>query len=216
MKDFKYYETIMATFVAVLIISNIVSTKITTIWKFTFDAGTILFPLSYIFGDILTEVYGYKKAKKVIWTGFLCTALMAIIVMIVGWLPSAADWPFQEAYMNILGLTPRIVVASLIAYIFGEFSNSYILAKMKIASKGKHLWKRTIGSTLVGEGLDTLLFVTIAFYGIFPIWAIIVSNYIFKCSMEIILTPLTYKIVNFLKKQEKVDYYDTDTNFNPF
>lgn len=216
MKNLKYFDIIMASFVAVLIISNIASTKILTIWKFTFDGGTLLFPLSYIFGDILTEVYGYKRARRVIWTGFIWTFIMAAVMMLVVALPAAAEWPFQEAFANILGLTPRIVIASLIAFLAGEFSNSYILAKIKIWMKGKHLWIRTISSTLIGEGIDTLLFVTIAFYGIFPIWAIIISNYIFKCGVEIIITPITYIVVNFLKKNEQIDAYDTNTNFNPF
>ncbi len=215
-KSYKYFDVIMALFTAVLLISNIASTKILLLWKFTFDGGTLLFPLSYIFGDILTEVYGYKRARKVIWTGFFCALLMSAVLMIVVALPPSRDWPYQEAFRNIIGLTPRIVLASLIAYLAGEFSNSYILAKIKIKMKGKLLWLRTISSTLVGEGVDTLLFVFITFYGIFPIWIIIVSNYIFKCGVEIILTPITYKIVGFLKKREHEDYYDYDTNFNPF
>lgn len=216
MKQFKHFDIIMATFVAVLIISNIASTKILSLWKFTFDGGTLLFPLSYIFGDILTEVYGYKKAKRVIWTGFFLTALMAITMAIVTWLPPAANWPFQEPFKQIMGLTPRIVLASLIAYFAGEFSNSYILAKLKVKTKGKMLWLRTISSTLVGEGFDTLIFTTIAFYGVFPLSAIIISNYIFKVSAEVIFTPITYKIVGFLKKSENIDVYDRNTNFNPF
>ncbi|HRY82588.1 MAG TPA: queuosine precursor transporter [Candidatus Moranbacteria bacterium] len=218
-KNFKYFDIIMAVFVAVLLISNIASTKILVLWKFTFDGGTILFPLSYIFGDILTEVYGYKKSRKVIWTGFFCSGLMSLILMIVNFLPAASDWPYQEAFNDILGLTPRIVLASLIAYFAGEFSNSYILAKIKILMSGKSLWVRTIGSTLAGELVDTLFFILIAFYGILPnglLLAVFVSNYIFKCGVEILFTPVTYKVVRFLKKNEEEDYYDYDTNFNPF
>jgi uncharacterized integral membrane protein (TIGR00697 family) len=202
-----------------LLISNIASTKVLNLGFFTFDGGTLLFPLSYIFGDILTEVYGYKRSRRVIWTGFFAAFIMSVTLIVVGKLPAAADWGNQEAYDKILGLTPRIVLASLIAYFSGEFSNSYTLAKMKIFTKGKWLWSRTIGSTIVGEGVDTILFVFIAFYGVFPmslLWAVLISNYIFKVAFEILFTPITYGIVGFLKKREKCDVYDHDTNFNPF
>jgi len=218
-KSFLYFDLIMALFVAVLLISNIASTKILVLWRFTFDGGTLLFPLSYIFGDILTEVYGYAKSRRVIWTGFFCAMLMSAVLMIVAVLKPAADWPYQEAFKKIIGLTPRIVLASLIAYWAGEFSNSYILAKVKIWMKGKFLWMRTISSTLVGEGIDTSLFVLIAFCGVIPaglLLVVFISNYIFKCGVEILFTPLTYKIIGFLKKKENEDYYDDDTNFNPF
>lgn len=214
-----YFDIIMALFVAVLLISNIASTKIVKLGYFSFDGGTLLFPLSYIFGDILTEVYGYRKSRRVIWIGFFSAGLMAITLMIVTALPAAEDWPYQEAFKNILGLTPRIVLASLVAYFAGEFSNSYVLAKLKIKTAGKYLWLRTISSTLVGEGIDTTLFILIAFWGVLPtdlLIAVFISNYVFKCGLEIILTPATYKVVNFLKKKENEDYYDRDTNFNPF
>jgi queuosine precursor transporter len=216
---FRYLDIITALFVAVLLISNIVSTKITAIGWLTFDGGTLLFPLAYIFGDVLTEVYGYKKARRVIWIGLVCNLLLAGIVMLVGVLPAASDWTNQTAYDTILGLTPRIVLGSIIAYFAGEFSNSFVMAKMKVFSKGKNLWMRTIGSTLVGELLDTLLFITIAFYGALPmdlLISIAVSNYIFKVGVEVLFTPFTYIAVNFLKKAEHEDYYDTKTNFNPF
>ena len=203
----------------VLVISNIVSAKIVGIGPFTFDGGTILFPISYIFGDILTEVYGYKESRKVIWTGFISLFVASAVIMMVGMLPAAGGWDNQTAYDAVLGLVPRIVVASLIAYFAGEFSNSYILAKMKIWTNGKHLWMRTIGSTLVGELVDSVLFVTIAFMGTMSgslLLSIIISNYIFKTVVEVIFTPATYKAVAFLKKKESVDYYDRDTNFNPF
>jgi len=201
------------------LISNIASTKIVKLGPFDFDGGTLLFPLAYIFGDILTEVYGFKKSRRVIWLGFFSALLMSLILMIVGYLPAASGWENQEAYQKILGLTPRIVMASLIAYFVGEFSNSITLAKMKVWTKGKWLWTRTISSTLIGEGLDTLLFVMIAFLGVLPanlLFAVIISNYIFKCGVEIVFTPLTYKIVGFLKKHEQEDYYDRKTKFNPF
>lgn len=219
MKNYKYFDIIIGLFVAVLLISNIASTKIILFGPFTFDGGTLLFPLSYIFGDILTEVYGYQKSRKVIWTGFFCAALMSAILFIVGKLPAAADWPYQEDYNHILGLSMRIICASLIAYFAGEFSNSYILAKLKIKTAGKFLWLRTITSTLVGEGFDTLLFVAIAFAGLMPnslLFALIISNYIFKVGIEVLFTPLTYAVVRFLKHEEKEDYYDRNTKFNPF
>jgi len=219
-KVLKYIDIITALFVAVLLISNITSTKIVSLgWWLSFDGGTFLFPLSYIFGDVLTEVYGYKRARRVIWLGFLANLLMALIVIIVGKLPAASDWHNQQAYDAVLGLAPRIVLASLIAYLAGEFLNSYILAKLKILTHGRHLWVRTIGSTLAGQVADTLLFVVIAFGGILP-WSlvatVIISNYIFKCGVEIVLTPVTYKAVNWLKRQEGEDYYDRGTEFNPF
>lgn len=217
-KVFKYLDVITAAFVAVLLISNIISTKIVDLKWLTFDGGTLLFPLAYIFGDVLTEVYGYKRSRRVIWLGFGAAALLSVMIIIVGKLPAAAAWMYQEAYDKILGLAPRIVLASLIAYLAGEFSNSIILAKLKIKTKGKYLWMRTISSTLAGELLDTFLFVLIAFIGVLPLgllFVLVVSNYIFKCGVEIVLTPVTYKVVNYLKKKEEEDYFDTDTNFNP-
>ncbi len=218
-RAYRYLDTVTVAFVAVLMISNVVSTKAVILGPFTFDGGTILFPLSYIFGDILTEVYGYRRSRRVIWSGFGATALMAAIFVLVGALPAAPDWPHQEAYQTILGLTPRIVIASLVAYFLGEFSNSWVLAKMKILTKGRWLWTRTIASTLVGEGIDTLVFVLIAFYGVWPntlLVTVILSNYIFKCGVEILVTPITYRVVNGLKRAEQEDYYDHDTAFNPF
>jgi len=216
---FKYLDLITGLFVAVLLISNIASSKIVEIWKFTFDGGTILFPLSYIFGDILTEVYGFRRSRRVIWIGFFCAALMSLTLGLVGLIKPAGGWVYQEAYMRILGQTPRIVTASLIAYFAGEFSNSFVLAKMKILTKGKWLFMRTIGSTIIGQGIDTVIFVLIAFLGVYPndlVLLIIISNYIFKVSLEVVFTPLTYKIVGFLKRVEKVDWFDYRTNFNPF
>lgn len=218
-KHFKYLPFITALFVTVLLVSNVASSKILILGPFTFDGGTLLFPLSYIFGDVLTEVYGYARSRKVIWTGFAMILLASVVFMVVGALPPAPDWNGQEAYQTILGLTPRIVLASLLAYFAGEFSNSYILAKLKIRTAGRFLWLRTIASTLVGEGIDTLLFVFVAFYGVFDqslLWTIIVSNYIFKVGVEVIFTPVTYAVVRSLKKHENEDYYDRKTNFNPF
>ena len=185
---------------------------------FSFDGGTILFPLAYIFGDILTEVYGYSRARRVIWIGFAMNLLMVITFWIVGKLPAAMDWGNQAAFDSILGVIPRIAFASLVAYLFGEFLNSYVLAKLKIKTKGKYFWLRALGSTLVGEFFDTSIFLSIAFVGILP-WDLIgvlwISNYIFKIGTEAILLPVTYRAVRWLKKKENEDYYDRDTNFNP-
>jgi hypothetical protein len=231
-RTYKYYDFIVAFFVAVLLISNVASSAKIIDWgvsifglPLAFDAGTLLFPISYIFGDILTEVYGYKRSRRVIWTGFISAALMAFCFWIIGLMPGESTWQAyagQEAYDAILGgvATGGIVVASLLAYFAGEFSNSYVLAKMKVATSGRWLWTRTIGSTLIGEGIDTVLFVVIATaLGVFP-WEIaltlIVTNYIFKVAIEVMLTPATYKAVSFLKETEQEDYYDRETNFSPF
>lgn len=216
---YRYLDIITAFFVAILLISNVASSKITTIGFLTFDAGTILFPLSYIIGDMLTEVYGYARARRAIWIGLATNVIMAVTFMVVAVLPPAADWPNQSAYEAILGWTPRIVLASIIAYFVGEFINSFILAKLKIMTKGKYLWTRTIGSTLVGQLLDTVIFILIAFWGILPgsvLIAIIISNYIFKVAVEVLFTPVTYKVVNWLKKKEHEDHFDKKTDFNPF
>lgn len=215
----KYYDIVLGIFIAVLLISNVSSAKIIQLGPFNFDGGTILFPLAYIFGDILTDVYGYKKSRRIIWLGFFANLLMAVIFILVGKLPAATGWENQAAYQLILGWVPRIVLASLIAYWAGSFSNSYILAKIKILTQGKWLFIRTIGSTIIGQAVDTLLFCLIAFWGQIPIdllWMVIISNYIFKVSIEIIFTPLTYWVVNVLKKKEGIDTYDNQTNFNPF
>lgn len=219
MRNFRYFDVIMALFVAVLLISNLASTKILTLGLFTFDGGTLLFPLSYIFGDILTEVYGYQRARKVIWTGFGAALLMSLVLWIVQILPPAADWPNQQAYESLLGFVPRIVMASLIAYFAGAFSNAFLLSKLKIRTNGKYLWIRTIGSTIIGEGIDTVIFCLVAFYGMFPnevLIAIIISNYLFKTGVEVIFTPVTYAIVRFLKKKEEIDTYDRGISYNPF
>jgi len=219
LKPYRFFDVIMALFVAVLLISNVASSKIVLLGPFTFDGGTVLFPLSYIFGDILTEVYGYQRSRKVIWTGFFCAGLMATIFAVVGTLPPAPDWEGQDAYQRILGITPRIVLGSLIAYWAGEFCNSFTLAKMKIFTRGHWLWTRTIGSTLMGEGVDTLLFVVIAFAGVLPmglLTSVLISNYFFKVGVEVMATPVTYSVVAFLKRAEREDYYDYDTDFNPF
>lgn len=215
----RLFPIIMALFVTVLLVSNTVAVKITHIGPFYFDGATILFPIAYIFGDILTEVYGYKRSRVVVWTGFLACIIMSFIYWLVGILPSAEDWHAQSSYMAILGQTPRIVAASMAAYLCGEFVNAYILARMKVATQGRHLWSRTIGSTILGQGVDTVIFVVIAFAGVIPgnlLLYMILSNYIFKTAFEILATPLTYAAVGYVKKVESIDYFDKDTDFNPF
>ncbi len=238
--SYRYFDMIMVLFVTVLLVSNIASSAKIVDWgirigrmPLAFDAGTLLFPISYIFGDVLTEVYGYKRSRRVIWAGFGAAALMAATFWVVGVLPGATDWEAdvgQTAYYAVLGgvSSGGLVVASLVAYFSGEFSNSYVMAKMKIWTRGRFLWLRTIGSTLVGEGVDTALFILIAtIYDVYLVpeydvfsWAIaptlIVSNYIFKVGIETLMTPATYRIVNLLKRVEREDYYDYDTDFNPF
>jgi len=229
---FRYFDLVMAAFVTVLIISNIASSAKIVDWgvslfgvRLAFDGGTILFPISYIFGDVLTEVYGYKRSRRVIWTGFSCLAASALVLWLVRIMPAEATWNKevgQDAFVKVLGgmSSGGIVVASLAGYFSGEFSNSFVLAKMKILTKGRWLWTRTIGSTLVGEAVDTAVFVTLAtLTGVFS-WEIFVSllltNYVFKCGIEAVMTPVTYRIVGFLKRAEREDYYDDKTNFNPF
>jgi len=218
-ESFRYFSIISTFFVATLMISNIVATKLFSIGALIFTGGILVFPLTYIFGDILTEVYGYARSRKIIWTGFFALIFMSLVFWIVGLLPPAPTWQNQEAYNLILGFVPRIVFASIIGYWAGEFANSFVLAKLKILTKGKHLWTRTIGSTIVGEGVDTALFVSIAFWGVVSgsiLLLAILSGYMFKVAYEVIATPLTYKIVGFLKKAEGVDTYDYNTKFNPF
>ncbi len=215
----RYLSHITWLFVAILLISGIVSTKIIQFGPFTFDGGTLLFPLSYIFGDILTEVYGYKESRKVIWIGLVSMVMMSAMILLIGRLPAAGDWTFQADYNNILMIAPRIFVGSIVAYFAGEFVNSYILAKMKIALQGTKLWMRTIWSTLVAQLFDTVIMITIAFRWVFDtdtFLMIIVSNYIFKVWVEILFTPITYAVVWWLKKEEETDVYDVGTDFNPF
>ena len=218
-RHYKYIDIVTALFVTVLIVSNITSVKQLVLGPFTFDGGTIIFPLSYIFGDVLTEVYGYARSRRVIWTAFACMLLTVIVFSLVQRLAPAPYWDGQSAYDAILGQTPRIALASLAAFFVGEFSNSYVLAKMKIATQGKWLWARTIGSTIVGEGVDTLIFALVAFAGTMgnsDLVNLVVSNYIFKVGVEALFTPITYQVVAFLKRAESEDYYDRATNFNPF
>ena len=231
-RPYRFFDLVMALFVTVLIVSNIASSAKIVDWgvslfgvRLAFDAGTILFPVSYIFGDILTEVYGYRRSRRVIWTGFACLALSAFILWLVRILPGDPEWERyagQRAYEVILGgmSTGGIVLASLLGYWSGEFANSFTLAQMKILTRGRYLWSRTIGSTLVGELVDTGVFVTVAsLFGVFP-WSLfttlVLTNYLFKVGVEAVMTPVTYLVVGALKQLEQEDYYDYDTDFNPF
>jgi queuosine precursor transporter len=225
MRNYRYFDLIVGLFVAVLLISNLASSaKIVVLGPFVYDGGTLLFPLSYIFGDILTEVYGYAWARRTIWIGFLAAFLMAVTIGLVGLLPGEAEWSArvgQQAYNNVLSATPRIVMASLLAYLAGSFANSYILARLKIVTKGRWLWSRTIGSTIVGQALDTVLFVVIAFafadgFSATLLGSIILSNYVFKVAIEVVCMPITYAVTGWLKRSEGLDTFDTQTNFNPF
>mgnify|MGYP000082400739 CR=1 FL=1 len=217
--SYKYLDVITGMFVAVLIVSNIASTKIVSVNGILFDGGTILFPLAYIFGDILTEVYGFARARRVIWIGFAALALTIATLAVVQYLPPAADWPNQASYEAVLGFIPRIVAASMVAYLIGEFLNSFVLAKMKLRSKGKYLWQRLLGSTVVGQAADTVVFTLLAFAGTLPASALInimLTVYVLKLVVEALLLPVTYRIVAALKRLERVDAFDKKTDFSPF
>jgi uncharacterized integral membrane protein (TIGR00697 family) len=215
----KYFLFIGILFVAILMISNTVAVKLVQIGPFVFAGAIFIFPISYIFGDILTEVYGYKATRKIIWSGFAALVLMSLFYWFVQKLPAPPFWQNQDAYDLILGGVPRIVLASIVAYFIGEFCNSYILSRMKVWMQGKHLWMRTIGSTVVGEGVDTIVFALIAFAGTIPtsaLFTLILSGYLAKTAYEIIATPITYVIVNKLKRAEGIDVYDRGISYNPF
>ena len=231
-KSYRFFDIILGLFIAVLVISNVAtSAKIVDLGfsirniRMAFDAGTILFPIGYVFGDILTEVYGYQRSRRVIWTGFFALALAALVFWIVSILPGEITWQGyagDKAYQSILGgmSSGGIVFASLAGFWLGEFSNSFILAKMKVLTRGRWLWSRTIGSTLIGELVDTAAFVMVAsVFGVFP-WSLFLTltltNYLFKLAVEVLMTPVTYLVVRALKRAENEDYYDRDTNFNPF
>lgn len=217
----------MAAFVAILLLSNIIgAAKPSYIalpggTQWSFGAGVMFFPVSYIIGDILTEVYGYANARRVIWTGFAALLFMAVMAAVVVALPPANGWPGQPAYEFVFGNSWRIVLASMAAFWAGEFANSFILAKLKVLTAGRFLWLRTIGSTVVGQGLDSLIFYPLAFYGLagWPpelLWQVVLSQWLIKTAWEALLTPFTYLAVGFLKRREGVDVFDTQTNFSPF
>jgi uncharacterized integral membrane protein (TIGR00697 family) len=210
---------VVALFVTCLIVSNIIAVKLIEIRGFVLPAAIVIFPVSYIIGDVLTEVYGYALARRVIWLGFLCNLAAVLAISVGGMLPGAEVWQGQEAWNEILGSTPRLLAASFAAYLVGEFVNSYVLARMKVATGGKHLWTRTIGSTVVGQFTDTLIFMTIAFLGVIPFGVLANAagtQWASKVAFEVLATPLTYIVIAYLKRAEGVDHYDRGTRFNPF
>lgn len=225
---FKYYDFAMAAFVAILICSNLIgAAKLVQVFEFRiggwnvgmFGAGILFFPLSYVLGDVLTEVYGYARARRVVWAGFGAVLFMAFMSWVVVAMPPAPGWEGQGAYEAVFGLTPRIVFASVMAFWAGELANAFVMARMKVASGGKHLWRRTIGSTVVGQGVDSLIFYPVAFLGVWTagqVLTVLLTNYVLKVLWEAALTPVTYRVVGALKKAEGVDVYDTDTAFTPF
>lgn len=224
---FRYYDLVMAAFVTILLLSNLIGASkpsyvvLPVIGTWSFGAGVLFFPVSYIIGDILTEVYGYARARRVIWTGFAALLFMAFMAWVVVQLPPAEGWPGQEAYEFVFGNSWRIVLASIVAFWVGEFANSLVMAKMKIWTEGRALWTRTIGSTVVGQGLDSLIFYPLAFWGLagWPVellWQVALSQWLIKTLWEALLTPFTYVAINWLKRAEGVEIFDTDTDFSPF
>jgi len=211
------FVIVACVFVTCLITANTIGAKVVELGPFILPAAVFLFPLSYIFGDILTEVYGYHQARRIIWLGFLCNLIFVIFAWIGQILPPAELYEGQEAYETILGYTPRLLAASFCGYLIGEFANSFVLAKMKILTRGRWLWTRTIGSTVVGQGLDTVIFIIGAYFGApFFTLMMILHHWLAKIAIEALATPFTYTAVNFLKKKEATDAYDYETNFNPF
>jgi uncharacterized integral membrane protein (TIGR00697 family) len=226
-RPFRYFDLVIAAFVAILLLSNVIgAAKPSYIplpggGQWSFGAGVLFFPVSYIIGDVLTEVYGYARARRVIWTGFAALLFMAFMAAVVVALPPAEGWPGQSAYEFVFGNSWRIVLASMVAFWAGEFANSFVLARMKVMTGGRFLWMRTIGSTVVGQGLDSLIFYPLAFYGLagWPIeqlWQVVLSQWLIKTAWEALLTPVTYAVVAFLKRREGVEVFDTDTDFSPF
>lgn len=219
-RHFRYFDYVMAAFVAILLLSNLIgAAKLATVGGFTFGAGILFFPLSYVIGDVLTEVYGYANARRCVWMGFGALIFMAFMSYVVVAMPPAEGWDGQAAYESVFGSTWRIVAASVLAFWAGEFVNSFVLAKMKIITQGKHLWARTIGSTVFGQGVDSLIFYPVAFLGIWTpqqVLTVMVTNWLLKVLWEALLTPVTYAVVGWFKHRESVDVYDTGTDFSPF
>jgi len=211
------FVVVAAIFVTCLITANIIAVKVISFGSIILPAAIFIFPVSYIFGDILTEVYGYRWARRIIWLGFICNLIFVVFAWIGQILPSAPFWEGQEAYRSILGYTPRLLLASFCGYLAGEFANSFVLAKMKIKTRGRWLWSRTISSTVVGQGLDTVIFIIIAYIGT-PTFApvMLLHHWLAKTAIEAVATPLTYVVVNYLKKKETIDTYDYETDFTPF
>jgi uncharacterized integral membrane protein (TIGR00697 family) len=226
-RPLRYYDFVMAAFVAILLLSNVIGAgkraviELPLIGAWPFGAGILFFPISYVIGDVLTEVYGYSRARRCIWAGFAAVLFMAFMSWVVVALPPAPGWGGQAAYETVFGQVPRIVFASVAAFWAGEFANSFVLARMKILTSGRHLWSRTIGSTVVGQGIDSLIFYPLAFYGA-PDWPVdallmvMLSQFVLKVAWEVLLTPVTYLVVGFLKRREGLDVYDSGTDFTPF
>ncbi len=218
--QFRSFDVVMAAFVAILLLSNVIgAAKVSSLGGWEFGAGILFFPLGYVIGDVLTEVYGYARARRCIWVGFSALLFMAFMSWVVVSLPPAPGWTGQAAYESVFGQVPRIVFASIVAFWAGEFVNSYVLARMKIWTQGKHLWSRTIGSTIFGQGVDSLIFYPLAFWGVWDtsqVMTVLVTNWLLKVSWEVVLTPVTYLVVNKLKQHEGVDLFDEGTNFTPF
>ena len=218
--QFRNFDIVMAAFVAILLLSNVIgAAKLATVGGFTFGAGILFFPVSYVIGDVLTEVYGYSRARRCIWVGFGAMLFMAFMSFVVVALPPAAGWDGQSAYEAVFGQVPRIVFASIVAFWAGEFVNAFVLARMKVWTAGKHLWSRTIGSTFFGQAADSLLFYPLAFWGVWSpqqVFAVMLTNWGLKVLWEAFLTPVTYAVVGWLKRREGVDVFDTSTDFTPF
>ncbi len=218
--QFRSFDVVMAAFVAILLLSNVIgAAKVATLGGVEFGAGILFFPLGYVIGDVLTEVYGYARARRCIWVGFSALLFMAFMSWVVVSLPPAPGWTGQAAYESVFGQVPRIVFASIVAFWAGEFVNSYVLARMKVWTQGKHLWSRTIGSTIFGQGVDSLIFYPLAFWGVWgsdQVLTVLVTNWLLKVSWEVVLTPATYVVVNTLKRHEGVDLFDEGTDFTPF
>ncbi len=214
-----FFLAVVCLFITSLIASNIVAVKLIKVFGLVLPAAVIVFPISYIMADVLTEVYGYSAARRVIWLGFACNLMVVLVFWIGKVLPPAPFWQGQDAYDLILGYTPRLLMASFLAYLVGEFFNAYIMSRMKVLTKGKWLWIRTISSTLLGEGMDSLVFITIAFWGVMPskvLFTAVVTQWLFKTGYEVAATPITYLVVNLLKRQEGLDIFDYDMDFSPF
>ena len=219
LRDFRYFDILISIFVVVLLISNLVAQKICAFGSLRLSGAQLLFPITYIFGDIFTEVYGYAASRRAIWIGFFASGLLAVMGLAVVALPPAPDWPNQAAFATVFGFVPRIVISSMIAFWCGEFANSYVMAKMKLLTKGRQLWTRTVGSTVAGQAVDTVLVMVLAFGGTMPartIATLILSGYLGKVLYEVLMTPVTYAVVNFLKRAEGVDTFDYNTDFSPF
>lgn len=219
MKNYHYYSIITGLFVACLLISNVLDAKIFSIAGFSFPAGIVLFPIVYLFGDVFTEVYGYSYSRKAIWTGFTSLVLAVVFFKICEWIPPAPFWEYQEDYQHILGKVPRIALASVSAYFLGEFTNSVVLSKLKVKTKGKGMSFRFVVSTIFGEAIDTLVFIIIAFIGVIPLSSLgmmFLSGWLFKVLWEILALPLTLPFVRWLKKKEGIDVFDDNVDYNPF